>query len=481
MRDYAIFYVNGRRREVRGTEVFQSLSDYLRDELRLTGTKVVCAEGDCGSCTVIVGRPHNGSIQYSGVCSCIQSLYQMDAVHVVTIEGISPDGVLTPVQEALVQHHGTQCGFCSPGFVLSIHALLESDTVLTKQRLRQGLVGNLCRCTGYEPILAAALKIDASRVRKLNQLYDSPALAAELARCDSEPVLIEAEGKVFYKPVTIADAARFKAAHDDCVIVSGGTDLGVQVNKGTRTINSFLSIVALKELRQLEVSGGEIIAGAGVPLNELETLALEAMPEYAKLFARFGSTQIKNAATLGGNIANGSPIGDSMPALFVLGAQIELAGIGGRRRVGINNFYTGYKKNVAAPGELISRVFIPLLGEGEVLKLYKVSKRHDLDISTFGAAIWIKLSGRHIEDIRIAYGGVGPMIVRLHKTESHLRGNDVSEPIFESAREIAVQEIAPISDVRGSAEYRNKLAANILLKLYFELNADIQERFAVTR
>jgi len=357
---------------------------------------------------------------------------------------------------------------------------LESDSALTEQRLRQGLVGNLCRCTGYEPILAAAMKIDASRVLKLNQLYDSPALAAELAHRDGEPVLIEAEGRVFYKPLTIDDAMQFKAKHDDCVIVSGGTDLGVQINKGIRAMSSVLSIVALKELRQLEISGGQIIAGASVPLTELEKLAQKAMPEYAKLFERFGSTQIKNAATLGGNIANGSPIGDSMPALFVLGAKIELASVGGRRRVDINNFYTGYKKNVATPGELISRVFIPLLGNGEVLKLYKVSKRHDLDISTFGAAIWIKLSGSHIENIRIAYGGVGPMILRLPKTESHLRGSDVSERAFESAREIAVQEITPISDVRGSAEYRNKLAANILLKLYFELRADIEGHFAAT-
>jgi len=203
----------------------------------------------------------------------------------------------------------------------------------------------------------------------------------------------------------------------------------------------------------------------------LERMAQKPMPEYAKLLGRFGSPQIKNAATLGGNIANGSPIGDAIPALFVLNAQVELAGASGSRRVDINDFYVGYKKNVMAADELIVRVFIPRPTADEVFKLYKVSKRRDLDISTFSAAVWMKLSGRRIEDIRIAYGGVGPMILRLRNAEAHLRGNDVSERRFESAREIAVQEITPISDVRGSAEYRNKLAANILRKLYLELSA----------
>ena len=472
MRDHIILYVNGQRRELRGATVFQSLSDYLRNDLRLTGTKVVCSEGDCGSCTVLLGCPRNGLVQYHSVCSCVQFVFQADGCHVVTIEGLGCDSDLDPVQAALVQHQGTQCGFCTPGIVMSIHALLESDPVLTEQRLRQGLVGNLCRCTGYEPIMRAGLQVDGSRTMRMNHLFNSPALLDELTLCRHQPVCLESAGKIFFKPSEIADAASFKAVHPDCVIVSGGTDLGVQANKGVREITTVLSTAALAELSELRIGDDEILAGANVSIAALESAATEALPEYAALLIRFGSPQIKNVATLGGNIANGSPIGDTMPALFVLNAEIELSGVKGSRRVNINDFYTGYKKTVAAADELISQVSIPRLGSGEILKLFKVSKRQDLDISTFSAAIWLKVSGRFIQDVRIAYGGVAPTIVRLPATEVYLKGRSISSETFESAREVALSEISPISDVRGSAEYRNMLAANVLRKLYYELNAN---------
>jgi xanthine dehydrogenase small subunit len=472
MRDYILLYVNGQRRELRGMAVFQPLSDYLRNDLGLTGTKVVCAEGDCGSCTVLLGRARNGSVEYRSVCSCIQFIFQADGSHVVTVEGLAKKGELDPVQEALVQHHGTQCGFCTPGIVMSIRALLESNPVLSEQQLRQGLVGNLCRCTGYDPIVSAGLKAQTDRIPRMNELFNESAMSAELAICSTQPVCIESDGQTFYRPTTIADAVTFKGKHSDCVIVSGGTDLGVQVNKGIREIRTVLSTSALVELRELRVDDDQILAGANLSITELESAAADSLPEFAALIARFGSPQIKNAATLGGNIANGSPIGDTMPALFVLNAEVELSGIESSRRVNINDFYTGYKKTIASPDELISSVRIPRLASGEVLKLFKVSKRRDLDISTFSAAIWMRLSGRHIDDIRIAFGGVAATILRLPQTEAHLKGKDVSADTFDSAGAVALSEISPISDVRGSASYRNKLAANIFRKLYYSLNTD---------
>jgi len=472
MRDHIVLYVNGKRRELRGPAVFQSLSTYLRGELGLTGTKVVCSEGDCGSCTVLLGSPRNASIEYRSICSCIQFVFQADGHHVVTVEGLGSADNLDPVQQALVEHHGSQCGFCTPGIVMSIHALLESDPVLSERRLRQGLVGNLCRCTGYDPIVRAGLHVDTSRTARMNQLFNSSAMSMELALCSGEPVRLESSGRVFFKPATIIEAAEFKAAHPDCMIVSGGTDLGVQVNKGVREIRTVLSTAALFELSGISTGDDEIVAGANLSIAELEAVVTEAIPEYAAMIARFGSPQIRNAATLGGNIANASPIGDTMPALFVLNAQVELSGAKGSRWIDINDFYTGYKRTVAAADELISRVLIPRLGCGEVLRLFKISKRQDLDISTFSAAFWLKLSGRTIQDVRIAYGGVAPTIVRLPETEAHLKGCELSPDTFESAGETALSEITPISDVRGSAEYRNLLAANILRKLYYDLDAD---------
>jgi xanthine dehydrogenase small subunit len=469
MRDYVLIYVNGQRHQLRGPLIFRSLSDYLRKDLGLTGTKVACAEGDCGACSVLIGRPYHHAIEYRAACSCIQYLYQLDGTHIVTVEGISAGGGLTPVQQALVRSHGTQCGYCSPGMVIAIHALVESGDPLTEQTLRRGLAGTLCRCTGYQPILNAGLEVEISQVRRLGELYDSTVLRTELISCAHEPVHVEADEKTFFKPATISDAAQFKMEHPDCVIVAGGTDLGVQINKGSRVVRNVLSTMGIAELQEMEVTGSEIVAGASAPLTDLQSLASNALPEFATFLGLFGSPQIKNVATLGGNIANGSPVGDTMPALFVLNAEVELARVGTRRRVPINDFYTGYKSTVAKPDELITRVFIPLLGDGEVIKLYKASKRKDMDISTVSAAFWLRLVGSRIDDVRIAYGGVGPRILRMPLLEAHLRGAEISEGLFEAARGIAVSEVTPISDVRGSAEYRNALVSNLVRKLYFDL------------
>jgi xanthine dehydrogenase small subunit len=473
MRDHIVLYVNGRRHELRGEAAFRPLSDYLRIDLGLTGTKVVCSEGDCGSCTVLIGSVRNGSIEYRSVCSCIQFAFQSDGCHVVTVEGLGgSEGNLDPVQEALVQHHGTQCGLCTPGIVMSIHALLESDPVLTERRLREGLVGNLCRCTGYDPIVRAGLQVDSARTLRMNELFNAPSLSSDLALCGDEPVHLESGNKIFFKPLALADAVTFKASHPECVLVSGGTDFGVQVNKGIREIKTVLSTTGLEDLRGLYAGEDGIVAGANVSIRELEISAGANLPAYAELISRFGSPQIRNAATLGGNIANGSPIGDTLPALFVLNAKVELSGTNGTRWVNINDFYSGYKKTVASADELICRILIPRPANGEVLKLYKVSKRKDLDISTFSAAIWMKLDGQCIQDVRIAYGGVAPTVMRLPGTEAYLVGKQVAASVFESAGEIAHSEVSPINDVRGSTEYRNKLSANILQKLYYDLVAE---------
>ncbi len=471
MRDFVLIYVNGQRRELRGGQVFQPLSTFLRCDLQLTGTKVVCAEGDCGSCTVFLGRPGNGKIRYAAVCSCIQYLYQLDGCHIVTVEGLTPVGKLNAIQESMVRCQGTQCGYCTPGFIVSMQALFESDGVMTEQRLRRGLVGNLCRCTGYEPILKAGLEVDTENLRKVDEIYNPAGPLAELARSADEPVRLAADGKIFFKPNTLAEAAKFKGEHAECVVISGGTDLGVQMNKGLREPKVIMSTAGLRELTDLQVGGDQIVAGARVSIAELESAAAGALPEYGEFLAWFGSPPIKNAGTIGGNIANASPIGDTMPALFVLNAQIELTGGNGSRLVNINDFYVGYKKTAAKPDELISQVVLPLPKAGELFKLYKISKRKDLDISTFSAAVWMRLDGSKIAEVRIAYGGVGPKIMRMPQTEAHLIGGELSQELFDSAAQTVVTEIKPISDVRGSAEYRLLLAGNILRKFYSDIAA----------
>jgi xanthine dehydrogenase small subunit len=469
MRNHVLLYLNGQPHALRGADVFSTVSDWLRKKQQLTGTKVVCAEGDCGSCAVLVGRPAGAALQYSVIDSCIAFVFQLDGAHVVTIEGLSDGQEMNPVQTAMVSCQGTQCGFCTPGFVVAMCGLLEQQGELSEARLRRGLTGNLCRCTGYEPILRAGLTVDTTRQRRLVDRYADGQMLKELSQAASEPVRVEAGEQIFFKPTTLADAAAFRAATDGALIVSGATDLGVQVNKGIRQLRAVLSTGAVEAMRRLSVEADHIIAGAGVSLTTLEAAVHEALPEYGALLDHFGSTPIKNAGTLGGNIANGSPIGDTMPALFVLNAEIELVGVAGSRRVNINDFYTGYKRNVMAGDELIAAVHLPLPRPGEVLKLYKISKRKDLDISTFTAAFWMCTDGDRIADIRIAYGGVAPVVMRLPATEAALRGAAMDESTFDAAADIAAGEVRPISDVRGAAGYRQQLAGNVLRKFYFDI------------
>jgi xanthine dehydrogenase small subunit len=471
-RDYILLYVNGQRHEIRGPRAFQSLSDFLRYDLVLTGTKVVCAEGDCGSCTILLGRVASDSddIRYETVCSCIQFLYQLDATHIITIEGLKYDGKLNPVQEAMVQFQGTQCGFCTPGFVMSLCAMFEkSGRAVSAKDAAKACVGNLCRCTGYLPILEAASGVDATKLRPITQLYPPGDLVKDLRQQEQLPVSIRADNRRYFKPVKVEQAAKFSAENPGCLVIAGGTDIGVQINKGIRDPQVVMSLSGLRELEDVRVENSTILAGAKASIAALEKITAEALPEYSHLLYYFGSPPIKNAGTVGGNIVNGSPIGDTMPAMFVLNAEIELASPTARRRVNINDFYTGYRKTVMQADELLTRVIVPLPAHDELFKVYKVSRRKDLDISAFTAAIWMRREGELITDARIAFGGVGPVILRLPKTEDFFRGKALTETVVREAGRIARSEITPISDVRGSADYRSQLGENIFRKMYADL------------
>jgi xanthine dehydrogenase small subunit len=447
MRDHILFLVNGREHRVAGAAAFTTLANYLRYDAAATGTKIVCEEGDCGACTVLIRR---GDGDFLPINSCILSLIQLDCASIVTVEGLG----MNAVQESMVANHGAQCGYCTPGFVVAMSALFETRDRVDEKQVRDGLTGNLCRCTGYEPIIKAALSA-APPPKKLRDVYPQTI-------DDQEPVRVEN----FFAPTTLADAAVFKRDNPGCTIVQGATDVGVWINKRAFTAPAMLSLAKIRELHELRDDGDAIVVGANVTLAAFEAFIKDRIPELAGILNIFGSPQIKNAGTLIGNIANGSPIGDTLPYLFVAGAELELAGTNGTRTVAIADYYLGYKKFDLRADEIIARVRVPVVAD--TLKLYKVSRRKDLDISAFTAAIRLRTSDGHINSATIAYGGVAPTVVRLPRTESFLAGKPIALGTFEEAGRIARGEVAPISDVRGSAEYRAQLAENILPKFYYD-------------
>ena len=453
MRDHLRLLINGREHEVRGRDVFATLANWLRAR-GATGTKIVCEEGDCGACTVLIRRGET----FLPVNSCIQSMFQLDGASIVTVEGLG----MNAVQQSMVAHHGAQCGYCTPGFVVAMTAMFETRDRVDEPCARAELVGNLCRCTGYEPIIKAACAVESVSMRRMHEVYPQTI-------DDEQPVLIEDEGRTFFAPMTLDDALTFKRKFKPCTIVQGATDVGVWINKRAYSVAAMLSLSKIAELRDLREDDGAIVAGANVSLTELESFTRDRIPELHRILNIFGSAQIKNAGTLAGNIANGSPIGDTLPYLMVAGAMLEIASVDGTRLVDINQFYKGYKQFDLAPHEIIVRVRVPIVRD--TLKLYKVSRRRDLDISAFTAAIRLSTTDGHINAAAIAYGGVAPTVLRLKNTESFLAGKPVSADTFEAAGRIARDEIAPISDVRGSRDYRLQLAENIMCKFYYDVIA----------
>lgn len=470
MRDYLLFYINGKEHRVKGEHAFLPLSSYLRYVEGATGTKVVCEEGDCGACSVLLGEVSGEEIAYKTVNSCIQYLYQVDTLHIVTIEGLKYAGELNPVQESMVNCHGTQCGFCTPGFVVAMCGMFDQKKCATAQEVKDCLTGNLCRCTGYVSIVESGIAVNGESIISLNELYPPDFIREALVQASTREARVTDGAKSVYIPATLQQALRYRLENPGAAIVNGGTDACVNMNKRDYEPENVLSFARLHELRSISVENGKLVVGGTATLAQLEQFANENVPELHELLWLFGSPQIRNAGTLAGNIANASPIADTPPFLFVMNAELELTSSSGTRTVHITNFYTAYKKFDLRTDEIISRIFIPLPRTGELLKLYKVSKRKHLDISSFTAAFRLSLGKDNlIDDIAVCYGGVGPIILRMYRTEEYLRGKPFVIETFQSAADIALSEITPITDVRGSKEFRNQLARNILLKFFHEV------------
>jgi len=467
------FILNGQDVSLRDVAPDQTLLDWLRLSKLLKGTKEGCAEGDCGACTVLVGRlTPSGGLVYEGVNACIRFMGSLDGCHVVTVEHVAArDGKLHPVQQAMVDYHGSQCGFCTPGFVMSLYALWMQTPNPSDREIETALQGNLCRCTGYEPILRAARAISSyGGTEKDPLLVERDAMIARLRALKDGARVEIGEGKSrFVVPANLDDFAAVLEAAPTATIVAGSTDVGLWVTKHMRDISPVVFIAGLDELKSISVTGNTVTIGAGVTYTEaLKTLA-DHVPALGPLIERIGGQQVRNMGTIGGNIANGSPIGDTPPALIALGATLTLRKGAKRRTIRLEDYFIAYGKQDRQPGEFVEAVHVPAPAAGEKFAVYKVTKRRDEDITASLGAFRLALSADGtVTGITIAYGGMAATPKRAFAVEKALLGQKWTEATVEAAMEKYAEDYTPLTDMRATAEYRALVAKNLLLRFYTE-------------
>jgi xanthine dehydrogenase small subunit len=474
--------------EVSEIEPTRTVLQYLREDLGRVGSKEGCAEGDCGACTVVIGEAVNNRLRFRAVNACIQFLPTLDGKILFTVESLkSTENTLHPVQQSMVDYHGSQCGFCTPGFIMSMFALYKTETNISRAVIDDALSGNLCRCTGYRPIIEAALNMyDYPLAENSDPVVYAPAgKSADVASPQEQEMInhlqslqrkqgleLKHGGSLYFAPASTDEFTDIYSENPTACILSGGTDAGLWVTKQLRELPSLIYLGNIIELNQIDERTSEIEIGAAVSLTDAFIALSTQFPEFDEMFRRFASVPVRNAGTLVGNIANGSPIGDSMPALISVGARVKLRKGSKNRELELQDLYLDYQKNAMEPGEFVESVIIPKRDESMQIRCYKLCKRFDQDISAVCASFALKLKDNRVDSITIALGGMAAIPKRAIETEKLLLGKAWDKEVVSEGMETLKQDFSPLSDMRASANYRQQAASNLLYRFYLETRSE---------
>ncbi|PKF49956.1 xanthine dehydrogenase small subunit [Enterovibrio nigricans] len=458
-----------------------TILNYLREHVRKTGTKEGCGSGDCGACTVVLGEVVEGKLEYRSVNSCLTFVSALHGKQLITVEDLRTKNGLHPVQQAVVDFHGSQCGFCTPGFIMSMFALTKNHPNADKEETYEALAGNLCRCTGYRPIVEAALSLSQETpIRDQFAEYESD-IIAKLNAIGKPDLEYHADGKTAFTPTNSDELAQTLMAHPNAKLLAGGTDLALEVTQFHRDIDKLIYLGRVDDIKTVHETDTHIDIGANVPFTDVYRALEPHYPDFGALLQRFASLQIRNQGTIGGNIANASPIGDGPPLLIALGASIVLRRGDTAREIQLEDFFKGYKVTELQPAEFVQTIRVPKPQPNQTFKAYKISKRFDDDISAVCGAFNLTFDGDIVSDARIAFGGMAAIPARASHCEQALVGQPLTAATIQSAMTALGNDFSPISDFRATKEYRAETAANLLYRLFTELNYTTDGKTIETR